>query len=93
MIPRCSPCRTRRGLPGRCGGACLDRSSARSNGLRRPNRFPLAIDRLGAVFNRLLETNQFQPLQLSLQIEAAPTLPDVPPLAVLADHSIVQLEG
>ena len=55
------------------------------------DHFPLAIDRLGAVFNRLLETNQFQALQLPAQLEAAPTLPDVPPLAVLADHSFVQL--
>jgi hypothetical protein len=56
------------------------------------DHYPLAIDRLGAVFNRLLETNQFQVLQLTAQFEAAPTLPDVPPLAVLADHSVVQLE-
>jgi hypothetical protein len=54
--------------------------------------FPLAIDRLGAVFNRLLETNQFQALQIPAQLEAAPTLPDVPRLAVLADHSVVQFE-
>jgi hypothetical protein len=54
--------------------------------------FPLAIDRLGAVFNRLLETNQFQTLQLPAQLEAAPTLPDVSPLPVFADHSVVQLE-
>jgi hypothetical protein len=56
------------------------------------DHYPLAIDRLGAVFNRLLETNQFQALQLPAQLEAAPTLPDVPPLAVFADHSVVQLE-
>ena len=56
------------------------------------DHFPLAIDRLGAVFNRLLETNQFQALQLPAQLEAAPTLPDVPPLDVLADHSVVQFE-
>jgi hypothetical protein len=56
------------------------------------DHFPLAIDRLGAVFNRLLETNQFQALQLPARIEAAPTLPEVPPLAVLAGQSIVQLE-
>jgi hypothetical protein len=56
------------------------------------DHYPLAIDRLGAVFNRLLETNQFQALQLPAQIEAAPTLPDVPALAVLVDHSVVQLE-
>jgi hypothetical protein len=56
------------------------------------DHFPLAIDRLGGVFNRLLETNQFQALQLPAWREAAPTLPDLPPLAVLPDHSVVHLE-
>ena len=56
------------------------------------DRLPLTIDRLGAVFNQLLETSEFPALQLPAQPEAAPTLPNVPPLAVLADHSVLQLE-
>ena len=57
------------------------------------NQLPLAIERLGTVLNQLFQTSEFPPLQLPAQIEAAPTLPDVPPLPVLADQSALQLEG
>jgi TonB family protein len=56
------------------------------------NRLPLAFDRLGAIFSRLIESNQFGALQLPLQPEASPTLPDLPPLSLMADQSVVQLE-
>ena len=56
------------------------------------NHFPLGIDRLGTVFNRLFETGDLPALQLPSQIEAAPTLPNIPPLPVLAGQSVLQLE-
>ena len=56
------------------------------------DRLPLTSDRLGVGFNRLLETSEVPALQLPAQPESAPTLPNVPPLAVLADHSVLQLE-
>jgi len=52
----------------------------------------LPVDRLGAGFPRLIETNRFGTLQLLAQPEAEPTLPDLPPLALLQDHSVLQLE-
>ena len=57
------------------------------------NPFPVAGDRLSADFNRLLQTSGPPTPQLPLQPEPAPTLPNVPPLAMLGDHSILQLEG
>ena len=56
------------------------------------NHLPLAIDRLGTVFSQLFQTSEFPPLQLPAQLEAAPTLPNIPPLPVLADQSVLQLE-
>jgi TonB family protein len=56
------------------------------------NRLPLAIERLGTVFSQLVETSEFNALQLPAQPEAAPTLPDLPPLASLAGQSVLQLE-
>ena len=56
------------------------------------NRLPLTIDPLGTLFTRLVETSEFHPLRLPAQIEAAPTLPDLPPLSVSADQSVLQLE-
>jgi TonB family protein len=56
------------------------------------NRLPLASDRPGAGFNRIFETNEFPAPQLPAQFDAAPTLPAVVPLAVLADQSTMQLE-
>jgi hypothetical protein len=55
------------------------------------NRLPLTSDRFSAVFSRLLETSQFPVPQLPPP-EAAPTLPNVAPLAMLADQSVLQLE-
>lgn len=56
------------------------------------NQLPLAIERLGTVLNQLFQTSEFPPLQLPARIEAAPTLPAVPPLPVFADQSALQLE-
>ena len=56
------------------------------------NRLPLAIDRLGTVFSQLVETSEFSALQLPAQPEAAPTLPELAPLAILTDQSVLQLE-
>jgi hypothetical protein len=55
-------------------------------------RLPLAGDRIGALFTRLVETNDSGVLQLLAQPEADPTLPDLPPLALLNDQSVLQLE-
>jgi TonB family protein len=57
-----------------------------------PNRLPLAVDRIGAIFTRLVETNYFGTLQLPARPEANPTLPDLPPLSLLKDQSVLQLE-
>jgi TonB family protein len=57
-----------------------------------PNRLPLAVDRIGAIFTRLVETNYSSALQLPAQPEANPTLPDLPPLSLLKDQSVVELE-
>jgi hypothetical protein len=56
------------------------------------NRLALALDRLGTVFNRLVGRNHFSAPQIPAQPEADPTLPDLPPLALLADRSVLQLE-
>jgi hypothetical protein len=55
------------------------------------NQLPLAIDRLGTVPNQLFQTSEVAPLQLPAQIEAAPTLPNVPPLPVVAGQTVLQL--
>jgi TonB family protein len=57
-----------------------------------PNRLPLAVDRIGAVFTRLVETNYSDALQFPAQPEANPTLPDLPPLSLLKDQSVLELE-
>jgi TonB family protein len=57
-----------------------------------PNRLPLAVDRIGAIFTRLVETNYFGALQLPAQPEANPTLPDLPPLSLFRDRSVLELE-
>ena len=92
MIPRCLPCHTRRGFPGRCGGECRRPEFRPFEWSAPTNHLPLAFDRLGTVFNQLVETSEVNPLQLPAQPEAAPTLPDLPPLAILADQSVLQLE-
>jgi hypothetical protein len=56
------------------------------------NHFPLALDRLGTVFSQVFQTSDLPALQLPAQIQAAPTLPDLPPLPVFAGQSAVQLE-
>ena len=56
------------------------------------DRLPLPVDRIGAVFTRLVETNHFSALQLPPQPETDPTLPNLPPLALLKDQSVLQLE-
>ena len=58
-----------------------------------PNRLPRAVDHIGAVFTRLVETNYIDTLQEPAQPEPDPTLPDLPPLALLQDQSVLQLEG
>jgi hypothetical protein len=56
------------------------------------NHFPLAIERLGTVLNQLFPASEFPALQLPAQAEAAPTLPNVPPLPIFPDQSVLQLE-
>ena len=57
-----------------------------------PIHFPLATDGLGTAFSQLFQTSEFPALQLRAQIEAAPTLPNVAPLALFADQSVLLLE-
>jgi len=57
------------------------------------NRLLLALDQLGTVFNQLVEASDFTAPQLLGQSPAEPTLPDLPPQAIMADQSTLQLEG
>ena len=56
------------------------------------DRLPLAIDRLGTVFNQLVETSEFEVLRLPAQPAAIPTIPNLPPLANMADRSVLELK-
>jgi TonB family protein len=56
-----------------------------------PNRLPLAVEQIGDVFTRLVETNQSGVVQLPAKPEAVPTLPRVAPLALSRDQSVVEL--
>ena len=57
-----------------------------------PNRLPLPVDRIGPTFTRLVETNYSGALQLPAKPEANPTLPNLPPLSLLEDQSVLELE-
>ena len=61
-------------------------------GRLQPTTFPCRLTGSAPAFTRLVETNQFGALQLLAQPEADPTLPDLPPLALLQDQSVLQLE-
>ena len=52
-----------------------------------------SLDHAGTAFGWLVETNNFAPLQLPAWSHSPPTLPDLPPPAVSAGHSVLQLEG
>ena len=56
------------------------------------NHFPLAIERLSTVLNQLFQASDFPAVQLPAQAEAAPTLPNVPPLPVFPNQSALLLE-
>ena len=59
----------------------------------KPTNHPhLAIDQLGAAFNRLAETNAFGPLPLPAKPLPELTLPELPPLAISAPRSTLRLE-
>jgi len=58
-----------------------------------PNHLPLAVDRIGVAFPRLAETNYSIAPQLPTRPEAEPTLPSVPRVSLLRDHSLLELEG
>lgn len=57
-----------------------------------PNRLPLAVERIGEVFTRLVETNQSAVLQLPAKPEAEPALPAFSPLSLWKGQSVVELE-
>ena len=57
-----------------------------------PTRLPRAVEQIGAVFTRLVETNYIDTLPQPAPSEPDPTLPDLPPLALLQDQSVLQLE-
>ena len=52
----------------------------------------LAMDQLGAAFNRFVETNAFNPLPLPGKPLPELTLPELPPLAISAARSTLRLE-
>jgi hypothetical protein len=55
-------------------------------------RLPLAIERIGALFTQLVETNPSGPLHIPAQPGAEPSLPDLPPLTLMKEQSVLQLE-
>ena len=58
-----------------------------------PTNHPhLAIDQLGAAFNRFVETNAFDPLPLPAKSLPELTLPELPPLAISAARTTLRLE-
>jgi len=57
------------------------------------NQLLPALAHAATAFSRLVETNDFAALQLPTRPHSAPTFPDLPPLAVSADRSVLQLEG
>jgi len=57
------------------------------------NSLLLAVDQLGTVFNRFIVTNDFDSLQLPINLKPTLTLPSLPPLAVSAEQSTLRLEG
>src|ERR1019366_6257464 len=58
-----------------------------------PTNHPhLAIDRLGADFNRFIETNSFNPLPLPAKTLPKLTLPELPPLGISTARSTLRLE-
>jgi TonB family protein len=59
----------------------------------RTNYPPLAINQPGAAFNRFVETNAFNPLPPPANPLPELTLPELPPLAISAEHSTLRLEG
>jgi hypothetical protein len=52
-----------------------------------------AVGQLGTVFNRFIETNEFNSLPLPANPMPALTLPHLPPLAISAEQSTLLLEG
>ena len=57
------------------------------------NSLLLAVDQLGTVFNRFIETNDFDSLQLPTKPKPTMTLPSLPQLGVSAEQSTLRLEG
>ena len=57
------------------------------------NSLLLAVGQLGTVFNRFIETNEFNSLQLPANPMPTLTLPNLPPPAGSAEQSTLRLEG
>ena len=57
------------------------------------NSLFLAVDELGASFNRFIQTNAFDSIQLPANPEPSLTLPDRSPAAVPPEPSTLRLEG
>jgi TonB family protein len=56
------------------------------------NSLLLAVGRLGAVFSRFIETNEFDSPQLPANLKPALTFPNLPPQAVAAEQSVLRFE-
>ena len=57
------------------------------------NSLRLAVGQLGAIFNRFIETNEFNSPLFPATLKPALTLPSLPPPAVSAERSTLSLEG
>jgi TonB family protein len=69
------------------------RPEARSLTWPEPTTYPLlAIDQLGAAFNRFVETNSFHPVPLPAKPLPELTLPKLPPLAISPARSTLRWE-
>jgi TonB family protein len=78
------------------GSAALETPRPESPSFQWPeptNSLLLAVDQLGAVFNRFIQTNEFNSLQVPANPMPPLTLPNLPPLAISAEQSTLLLEG
>ena len=57
------------------------------------NSLHLAVGQLGTVFNRFIETNDFNSLHVPANPMPTLALPSLPPLATSAEQSTLRLEG
>lgn len=57
------------------------------------NQRSLPLEKLGTAFNPSVESSDLMAVHLPNQLEASPTIPDLPPRVFSTDRSVLQLEG